>query len=464
MEKPLAGMGTRLLIYIWLSTVLMINTRGLILDRYKRAIKGGGIAGEGVSGVVIKAEDTLGIYGDVAIKRPNPMLSFVERRKKSNLIKREGEALKRMNHDSICRFLDEGEWPNSRDHCLVIDWAKGQPVEETLRTLESEGGLMPRGEALDILVRLADVLTHAHESGVVHNDLDAKHLFWEINGDAPSLMVIDWANCAFSSDARPIATVEDDLKQYGELMHRLLTGSSLAYATRLGGEDNWQIELADKDISEPLQEVVARAVGKETLRSPYTDIRSLRDDLARIKAKLDEPHRVSVTQVEELLEENSTPSLQEAEALISQVAAWNPNLVKDQREILHQLRRERAENMARIGGRASLLAEQWEAAQQEIEAVFGRKISQMSRPDERYIFLFGKLMTTLEPNSEQYQLGKKAIQAIFEPQTRNEDVALDNLLLLHSDKISDNDPLIQELSRQTDRRYPIRNRIRQVLS
>jgi len=442
---------------------MIIDSKGLILNRYKQEGQRGQAAGEGVSGIVIKARDTWGEHEYVAIKRPNPMLSLVERRKKNKQIKREGEALSRLNHRVACSYVDDTEWLNSRDHCLVIAWAEGEQLEGRLRQLEGTGETLPLGEALEILSQLADLLVHAHNQGVVHNDLDAKHLFWGTESVPPQLTVIDWANCAFSTDANPVATIKDDLKQYGELMHRFLTGTTVAYATRLGGEDNWQVEMTENDIPDALQQIVARAIGRDEEAS-YTDALILYDDLQRFRQKQEAPFREKVTDIDDLLEKNTASSLNQAETLLDEVSVWNPTLVSRQRTLWQQLKCRRAENLARIGGKTSLLAEQWETAQEEIAAVFGIDIYSMPQAEERYIYLFGDLMARLDPKSRGYTLGKEAIQALFKLRTRDENKALDKILLLYGQDIPDHDPLISELSQQTKRVYPIRSRIRQSLT
>ena len=473
---------------------LRTRPKNLILNHYEQVGERGKAVGEGASGIVIKAKDTQGNQDYVAIKRPNPMLSLVERRKKSAQIKRESEALKQLDHDAACHYIDDGDWQNLGDHFLVIAWASGEPVEDRLRHLERLGKPLPLGEVLEISIQLADLLVHAHRQGVIHNDLDAKHLFWDVEGPHPQLRVIDWANCALASDAKPIATVADDLHQYGELMHRLLTGSTVAYATRLGGEDNWQVEMAEKKIPESLQGVVARAIGRVSRagragqdeagqdegdsNASYDTIDELHQALQKYRQIHDEPIRKKVPQINQLLDQNTLDSLDQAEGLIDQVSTWNPALVFRQQRQLQKLRRERVEKMARIGGKTSLLAEQWSTACDEIMDVFGPDPRKMPQVEERYIYLLGDLMDKLPPGSEQYTLGKQVVAELLKQNDpdediapdedirpdenirADEDIALDKILRLYGANIPDDDPLIEELSRQTGRLYPLRNRNR----
>lgn len=436
--------------------------RNLILERYEQLGERGQVVGEGASGIVVKARDAVGSYGEVALKRPNPMLSLVERRKKSAQIRRESEALKQLTHQAACRYVEDGKWPRSDDHYLVTAWAEGQQIEDRLRQLERSGKSFPLGEALELLGQLADLLVYAHAEGVVHNDLDAKHLYWDTASTEARLTVIDWANCALSTDARPIAGAADDINQYGELMHRLLTGSTVAYASRLGGDGNWRVELVEKDVPEILQHIVGRAIGRDSL-GPYESMVLLYDDLQAYKKEYESPIRKKITRIEILLEKNTLDSLNEAEVLLNEVAFWNPMLVTYHQQQLQHLRRQRAETTARIGGKTSLLAEHWAVARDEIIDIFGDDVRDMPQMEERYIFLCGDLMDSLQPEGEQYDLGKEVVEQLFGQTPRDENVALDKVLLLYGPHIPNN-VLIEELSNQTGRRFPLRNRIRQQIN
>ena len=437
--------------------------KNLILERYEQAGERGQAAGQGASGIVIKAKDTLGSNGDVAVKRPSPMLSLVERRKKSSQIERESEALKHLNHQVVCRYIEDGKWPKSDDHYLVTAWAEGQQLEDRLRQLERSGKSFPLGEALEILNQLADLLVYAHAEGVIHNDLDAKHLYWDTTSPNPILTVIDWANCALATDPKPIATEADDIRQYGELMHRLLTGSTVAYASRLGGDDNWRVEMREKNVPDILQHIVGRSIGRDPL-GIYEGVDRLYEDLQTYKQEYESPIHKKVTRIETLLEKNTLDSLNEAEMLLAEVAFWNPVLVTYHQQHLEYLRQQRAETTARIGGKTSLLAEQWAIARDEIADIFGDDTQGMPQMEERYIFLCGNLMHSLQPGSEPYALGKQIVDKLFRQTPRDENAALDKTLLLYGPDIPNNDRLLEELSKQTGRRLPLRNRIRQQVS
>jgi hypothetical protein len=190
-------------------------------------------------------------------------------------------------------------------------------------------------------------------------------------------------------------------------------------------------------------------------------MRELFEDLQKAKQEYDNPVRQKLNRIDQLLAENTLDSLDQAQGLINEVAMWNPIFVTGQQQLLERLRRERAENVARIGGKTSLLAEDWATAQDEIANTFGIDIRDMPQAEERYIYLMSDLMEKLPPDGQQYTMGKWVIEALFRQPGRDEQTALDRLLLLFSPDIPARQPLIEELSRQTGRALPLRNRLRQ---
>ncbi len=432
----------------------------LILDRYEPLEPKGKSAGQGVSGVVIRAKDTWGEHGTVAIKRPNPMLSPVDNRKKSAQIKREGEALRRLKHPNACRYISDKELPDSQGHYLLImEWARGKELETRLRDLERTGERFPLGEALEILDQLASLLAHAHESEVIHNDIDAKHLFWDETNR--QLTVIDWANCALGSDARPIATEADDLNQYGQLMHRFLTGATLDSATRLGKERGWRVEMQDKKLDPVLQKIVARSVGRDEV--PYSRMRDLATELRTYKQEHTKPFQDKVIKINSLLTQESTyETLAQAKELINQVSRWDPTLVRKQRAQLEQIELERAQNLALVRAKVSMRNEEWETARQRIERGFGTDPSTMSL-EARWVYWSSLLLDQTELDSPGYELRKAAASALLFQEPPAPALALDHILLSYGSSQPDYDPFIAELARQTEQPYPpLRSRFAQA--
>jgi len=431
----------------------------LILDRYEPVEPTGKSAGQGVSGVVIRAKDTRGEQGDVAIKRPNPMLSPVDSRKKSAQIKREGEALRRLNHPNACRYLADGDLPDSQGHYLIMGWAQGTELEARLRGLERIGEQLPLGEGLEILDQLANLLAHAHERDVVHNDIDAKHLFWD--EASRRLTVIDWANCALGSDAKPIATAADDLHQFGELMHRILTGSTLDTATRLGKERGWRVEMQDNKINPVLQGIVARAIGRDEI--PYGNMRQLATELRSYKQQQTKPFEEKVVKITALLAlEESYETLSQAKELLNQVSVWDPTLVWKEQAQFDQIELDRAQSLALVRAKVALRNEEWDTAHQRIKRMFGSDPPTMPL-EARLVYWVSLLLAETETDTPQYELRKESAFALLLEEPSNIAVALDHILLSYGLSQPDYDPLLAELARQTEQPYPpLRSRLPQA--
>lgn len=432
----------------------------LILNRYQPVDPKGKTAGEGVSGIVVKARDTQGQYGAVAVKRPNPMLSPVDSRKKSAQIKREGEALKRLSHPSACRYVEEQDVRSSNSYILVMEWAEGTQLEQRLRELERSGETFPLGEALEILDQLAGLLAHAHQQEVIHNDIDAKHLFW--HEAERHLTVIDWANCGLGSDAKKIATEADDIKQYGELMHRLLTGSTLDIATRLGKESGWRIELEDRKIPATLQNIVARAVGRDS--QPYRQMAELAAELHQFKLRESRPFSDKVILVDRLLsqEQHTYETLAQAKELIREVAAWDPTLIRNEQDRLERIELERAQNLAIVRAKVSIRNEEWSAALQRIVSVCGPDPEHMP-VEARLIYWLSSLLDKTDSQTAPYELRKQAAGALLLQDTPDPESALNYILLSYGVDQPEYEPLLAELARQTEQPYPpLRSRLPQM--
>lgn len=430
----------------------------LIPNRYKVVQRRA--AGEGVSGLVIKAKDTWGQFDLVAIKRPNPLLSPVDSRKKSEQIKREAETLKRLNHPAACTYVEDGKLPDSVAQYLVMNWVEGHEIEEQLRQLGRTGKTLDLGEALDILYQLADLLVHAHSRGVIHNDIDAKHLFWDTINDKDKtkrqLTLIDWANCALDTDTKPIATQADDLQQYGELMHRLLTGSTLDGAIRLGGEAGWQVEMREKNIPYVLHRIIGRAVGRD--ESPYQSMEELATELSSFKQGQDAPYQEKIGQVDSLLraEQNRSAALAEAEKLIIEVEKYYRAWALPYRRRLEQIKIKQLEDatLVRVDLVMTGKEENWAEVSRLLIPVFGSDANKMSI-EVKYRFYLASLMNETKKGSFQYDLRKKAMHTLLSDKGQSKlEEAYDHLLLSYQTDQPAHDPLLETLAQQIRCPYP----------
>ena len=376
----------------------------LILDRFEQTQPRGKAAGAGVSGIVIQARDTLN--GNlVAIKRPNPLLSPVEKREKINEIEREAQALMRLEHQVICSLVDARSENN--DYYLVILWANGNQLELRLRELERSGQLMPHGEAVEILTQAAEGLAYAHTRGVVHNDVDAKHLFWEAK--MRQVTLIDWANCALDSDERPIATWQDDMHQFGELMHRVFTGTTLQTVLRLGQERGWRIELEDRKVDTMLQDIIARAVGRHDM--PYQAMDELVIDLHSYRKKIFGPYQSKKDDVQRRIRDASLnrTAFFKIWQLIETIEAFDPSLVIRERQQVENAERLLDKRLAITRAQTAVLAGNGAEAQQRLVAVFGSDWREMT-DQAQDIFWFAEMMTQAAAPDKIQQIAQNYFQ------------------------------------------------------
>ena len=253
----------------------------------------------------------------------------------------------------------------------------------------------------------------------------------------------------------------DDLNQYGEFMHRLLTGSTLDSATRLGKERGWRVEMQDKRIDPVLQRIVARAVGRDEI--PYRDMRELATELRTYKQQQNKPFKEKIVEITSLLaQENNYETLGQAKELLNQVSDWDPTLVRQEQAQLDQIELERAQNLALVRAKVSIRNEEWGTAHQRIIKAFGTDPQPMSL-EARLVYWVSLLLTETETNSPQYDLRKEGAFALLFQEPADAALSLDFIVLSYGLSQPDYDPFIAELARQTEQPYPpLRSRLSQA--
>src|SRR5262245_42038122 len=201
------------------------------------------LLGNGGMGEVYKAHDTR-LGRDVAIKVST--IAFNER------FEREGRAVAALNHPNICQLYDIGALPSGSGY-MVMEYIDG----ERLR------GPMPVKEALRIAGQIASALEVAHESGIIHRDLNPGNVMLRADG---SVKVLDFGlakvsdvattvtehsptymathsgvilgTAAYMAPEQARGRVVDkraDIWAFGVLLHELLTGRCLFDGEDLAG-------------------------------------------------------------------------------------------------------------------------------------------------------------------------------------------------------------------------------------
>jgi tetratricopeptide (TPR) repeat protein len=97
-------------------------------------------------------------------------------------LRREAEAVARLNHPGIVTLHDIGQGPTGP--YLIFELLRGQTLTERMRS-----GALPVREALGIALEVARALDHAHQAGVVHRDLKPSNVFV---GEDGSVKVLDF--------------------------------------------------------------------------------------------------------------------------------------------------------------------------------------------------------------------------------------------------------------------------------
>ena len=128
----------------------------LISNRYQQ----GDQIGEGAMGVVYRGVDTHTMQ-PIVIKRLKPDLAdaaMIER------FRREGEALRQLNHPNIVKMFDAVE--ENDQYSLILEFVPGG----NLREMMDRQPKMPLDRVLSIGIELSDALSRAHHLKIVHRD------------------------------------------------------------------------------------------------------------------------------------------------------------------------------------------------------------------------------------------------------------------------------------------------------
>src|SRR5262247_1746671 len=118
--------------------------------------------GRGGMGIVYLGKDTK-LGRQVAIKvLPD---AFAQDPERLSRFEREAKLLASLNHPNIAAIYGLEEAEGHR--CLVLEYVEGETLAERLAR-----GRLPLDECLDVGRQIAAALEAAHESGVVHRDLN----------------------------------------------------------------------------------------------------------------------------------------------------------------------------------------------------------------------------------------------------------------------------------------------------
>jgi serine/threonine protein kinase/tetratricopeptide (TPR) repeat protein len=144
-----------------------MSTQKTIANRYHIKTE----LGQGGMGTVYLATDTQ-TSTSVAVKQLKADIAqpeLIER------FKREGEALRDLNHPNIVKLLDMLE--ENGEHYLVMDYVRGGDLSDLLQQ-----GKIELEQILRYTLDLADALTRAHKLNIIHRDLKPANILLADDG------------------------------------------------------------------------------------------------------------------------------------------------------------------------------------------------------------------------------------------------------------------------------------------
>ncbi len=280
----------------------MIMKGQKINDRYQ-IIKS---IGEGGMANVYLAYDTI-LDRDVAVKVLRGDLSndekFVRR------FQREALNASSLSHPNIVEVYDVGD--DNGQYFIVMEYIEGKNLKDLLK----KRGKLTTSEVVDIMSQIADGLSVAHDSYIIHRDIKPQNIMILENG----LVKITDFGIAMAMNATQLtqtnsvmgsvhylppeqasgkgSTLKSDIYSMGILMYELLTGK-LPYRG-----DN-AVEIALKHLKEPLPSIrdelpdlpqsVENIILKSAAKNPknrYNDAREMYEDLKTCldESRLNEP-------------------------------------------------------------------------------------------------------------------------------------------------------------------------------
>lgn len=248
------------------------------------------VVGQGGMAVVYRAYDKLK-KRTVAVKVLRPEYEtdqeFVRR------FSREAEAASKVSHENIVNMLDVGIDEERR--YIVMEFVDGQTLKEMIR----EKGRIEPDLALRMTIRILAAVDHAHRNGIVHRDIKPQNILVDRQGKvkvadfgiarlkASQTTRIDDGNGGsalgsvhyFSPEQAKgeVADEKSDLYSVGVVMYEMLTGqvpfdgeTSVSVALKHVSEEPKSMRLYQSGISKALDEVVMRALCKETTKRYQT--------------------------------------------------------------------------------------------------------------------------------------------------------------------------------------------------
>lgn len=252
------------------------------------------LIGEGGMANVYLGYDTI-LKRDVAVKVLRGDLSddekFVRR------FKREAQSASLLSHPNIVQIYDVGE--EDGNFYIVMEYIKG----ETLKQLIKKRGHLSIPEVIDITSQLAEGLTSAHESYIIHRDIKPQNIM-VLNDGMVKITDFGIAMAMNASDltqtnsvmgsvhylppeqaAGKGSTIKSDIYSLGILMYEMLSGTmpfrgTTAVEIALKHIKNKMPSIKENNpkVPQALENVILKATAKNP-KNRYNSVKELYDDL-----------------------------------------------------------------------------------------------------------------------------------------------------------------------------------------
>jgi len=102
------------------------------------------------------------------------------------LLKRETDTLKRLSHDSIVKFVDDGYEDSHKLVYLVLEYLEGEGIQ---RYFERGVALKTK---IDLFLQILDAVSHAHSKNVIHRDIKPDNIMVVEIGELPVAKILDF--------------------------------------------------------------------------------------------------------------------------------------------------------------------------------------------------------------------------------------------------------------------------------
>ncbi|MBD2385479.1 serine/threonine-protein kinase [Cylindrospermum sp. FACHB-282] len=102
------------------------------------------------------------------------------------LLEREIKTLKRLNHSSIVRFIEDGYEQRHNFIYLVLEYLDGVNI----KTYFDQG--VDIKTKIDLLLQILDAISHAHSKEVIHRDIKPENIMVVENSEQPLAKVLDF--------------------------------------------------------------------------------------------------------------------------------------------------------------------------------------------------------------------------------------------------------------------------------